>query len=93
MRTHDPLLSALLPKQVKTTLHTSAVNPPPHHHLLDFTLQQDVPPLQPLSAFAPPPTISVLLQGKGKPPIIPSTARTYVPLLYALLLRKGVPLR
>ena len=30
--------------------------------------------------------------GRGEPPLLPSTVRTYVPLLYALILRQGMPL-
>ena len=49
--------------------------------------------LHPLSICDPPPLLSVLLQGRGKAPIPPSTVHTYVPLISALLLWQGVPLR
>ena len=52
-----------------------------------------MPPLQPLYTCAPPPPVSISLQGQGKPPILPSTVRAYVPLISALLLWKGVPIR
>ena len=93
MRAHDPLLSALLPQQVEPTLQPSAVNPHPLPQILAFPLQRDVPPLHPLSVCAPPPPLSVSLQGRGEPPLLPLTLRAYVPLLSALLLWKGVPLR
>ena len=41
---------------------------------------------------SPPPVLSVSLQGRGNPPILSSTVRAYVPLLYAFLLWQGVPL-
>ena len=47
-------------------------------------------PLHPLAARNPP--LSVFLQGRGEPYILPSAVRAYVPLLSALLLRQGVPL-
>ena len=72
------------------SLQPSAVNTPPPPQLLTFPLQQDVPPLQPLSVCAP--ALSVLLQGRGKPPLLPPAVRSYVPLLSALLLWQGVPL-
>ena len=55
-------------------------------------LQLDVPPLQPLAAHATPTPLYELLQGRGKPRPISSTVRAYVPLIYALILRQGVPL-
>ena len=48
---------------------------------------------QPLDARAPPPLLYVSLQGRGEPPILPSTVHTYVPPLSVLLLRQGVPPR
>ena len=92
MRAGSPLLSALLPQKFKPPLQPSAVNLPPFFHILDLPLQQDVPPLQPIVARAPPPLLSVFLQGQFKPPLLPSTVRAYVPLLSALLLLKGVPI-
>ena len=91
---HDPLLSDLLPQRVDPPLQPSAVNPPPLPHTLAFPIRRDVPPLQPIYVCAPPdPSLSVSLQGRGKAPLLPSTLRAYVPLLSALLLRKGVLLR
>ena len=69
------------------------VNPPPLTQILAFPLQLYVPPLQPLSTCAHPTPLPVLLQGRCKPLILSSTVCAYVPLLFALLLRKGVPLR
>ena len=74
-------------------LQPSAVNSPPLPQILAFPLQRDVPPLQPLTTCAPPPPLSVSLQGRGEAPLLPSTLSTYVPLLSTLLLRQGVPLR
>ena len=88
-----PLLSALLHQQVEPLLQPSAVNPPPLPHILAFPLQQDVPPLQPVYACASPTPIYVSLQGRGKFPLLPSTLRANVPLLSALLLWQGTPLR
>ena len=93
VRAHAPLLSALYPQRVEPPLQPSVVNPPPLPQILAFPLQRDMPPLQPLSTCAPPPPISVSLQGRGKAPLLPSTLRAYVPLLSALILRQGVPLR
>ena len=93
MRTDAPLLSALLPQQVKPLLWPSPVNPPPLPQILALSLQRDMPTLQPLVARAPPPPIYVLLQGRGKTPLINSTVRSYVPLLSILLFWTGVPLR
>ena len=50
-----------------------------------------MPPFQPIAACVPPPPLSVLLQGQGVPHILPSTLRTYVPLISPLLLRQGIP--
>ena len=93
VRTNALLLSALHPQQVEPPLQPSVVNPPPLPHILAFPLQQDVPPLHPLSMCAPPPPISVSLQGRGEAPLLTSTLRAYVTLLSALLLWQGVPLR
>ena len=49
MRTHALLLSDLFPQWVDPTLQPSAVNPPLLPHIFAFPLQQDVPPLHPLS--------------------------------------------
>ena len=92
MRTHVPLLSALLSQRFEPLLHPSAVNPPPLTHILAFPLQRDVAPLQPLSACVTPPPLSVLLQGRGEAPILPSTLSACVPLLSDLILRQGVPI-
>ena len=89
---HAPILSALLPQRVEPPLQPSAVNPPPLPQVLAFTLQQYMPPLQPLSACDPPPLLSILLQGRIEPPLIPSNVRAYVPLLSTFFLWKGVPL-
>ena len=51
-----------------------------------------MPLLQPLPACDLPHPLSVSLQGRGEPPIIPSTVRAYVPLLSALILQQDVPL-
>ena len=91
MHTHAPLLSDFLPLQVKPPLQHLVINPLPFPQLLAFTLQQDVPPLKPLSACAHPPLLSVLIQGQGEPPLLPSNVRAYVPLLSTSLLLKGVP--
>ena len=93
VRADAPLLSALIPQKVEPPLQPSAINPSPLIQILALPLQLNVPPLQPLSARAPPPPLSVLLQGRGKPHLLPSTVRAYVPMIYALLLRKDVPLR
>ena len=74
-------------------LQPSAVNPLPLPQILDFLLQQDVPPFQPLSVCAPPPPLSVSLQGRGKLPLLPSTVRNYVTLISDLILWQVVPLR
>ena len=41
---------------------------------------------------APPYPLSVSLQGRGKPPLLSPTVRSYVPLISSFLLRQGVPL-
>ena len=41
---------------------------------------------------APPPPLSISLQGRGEIPILPSTVHAYVPLIYALIILQGVPL-
>ena len=56
---HAPLLSAFLPHQVEPPLQPSAVNPPPLPQILAFTLQQDMPHLQPLYTYDPPPLLSI----------------------------------
>ena len=85
-------LIALQPSAMRDALlQPSAINSPPLPQILAFPLQRDVPPLQPLSACAPPPPISVSLQGRGEAPLLPSTLRDYVPLLSALLIWQGVP--
>ena len=89
---HDPLLSVLLHQRVKPSLHPSAVNPPPFPQILAFPLQRDVLPLQTPAAQAPPPPLSVLLQGRDEPPLLPSTVRAYVPILSSLLIWQGVPI-
>ena len=91
MNAHAPLLSDFLPLQVEPPLQRSVINPLPFPQILAFTLQQDVPPLKPLSACAHPPPLSVLLQGQGEPPLLPSNVRAYVPLLSTSLLWQGVP--
>ena len=95
MRAHAPILSALLTQRVRPPLQPSAVTPlPPLPQSLSFPLKLDMLPLQPIVAHDPTPPISVLLQGQGEPPILPSTTmRAYVTLLSALLLRIGVPIR
>ena len=50
-------------------------------------------PLQILAVHTPPHPLYVLLQGRGEPPLLPSTMCAYVPLLSALLLWQGMPLR
>ena len=90
---HAPLFSALLTQRVKPPLQPSAVNPPPLPQISALPLQRVVLPLKPLAACAPPPLVYVLLQGLGETSILPSTISAYVPLLSALLLWKGVPLR
>ena len=92
MRADYPLLSALLPQRVEPPLQPSAVNPPPLTQLLALPIQQDVPPVQTLAGHDPPHPLSVLIQGRSKPPILPPTVRDYVTLFSALFLRKGVPL-
>ena len=93
VRAHVPLISHLLPQQVDPLLQPSAVNSPPIPQLLAFTLQQYVPPLQPLAACDPPPLLSVLLPGRGEPPLLTSTVHAYVPLIYALIIWQCLPLR
>ena len=74
-------------------LQPSVVNSPPLPQILAFPIQLDVPPLQPLSVCDTPPPLSLSLQSRGEAPLLPSTLRAYVPLLSALLLWQGVPLR
>ena len=90
-----PLLSALVPQRVEPPLQPSTVNPPPLTHisalpLAVFTplprlsalpLQQGVPPLNPLDVHAPHP-LSILIQGIGLPPLLPSAESAYAPLLW-----------
>ena len=92
VRAHDPLISSLLPQQVEPTLQPSTINPPHLPQCLALPLKQHVPSLQPLYARAPPPPLSVSIQGRGKPPLLNLTVRACVPLLYALLLWQGMPL-
>ena len=47
--------------------------------------------LQPLSACAHPPPISISLQERGEPPLLHSTVRAYIPLISDLHLWQGVP--
>ena len=86
-------LSALPLQLGVPPLQPSSVNHPtyPLPQILSLPFQLDVPSHQ-LSALraAPPPPLSVLLQGRGKPTIIYSTARAHVPLLCDLILRQGV---
>ena len=89
---HAPLISDLIPEKVEPPLQRSAVNPPPLPNILAFPLQRDVPHIQPLSACASLPHISVLLQGRRKSPLLPSILRDYFPLLSAFILWQGVPL-
>ena len=77
----------------KNNIQPSAINPPPLTQILSFTLQQDTPTIKLISVCAPPPLLSVLLQGQDKHPLLPSTVTAHVPLLSALLIQKGVPLR
>ena len=60
VHTHDTLLSALIPQQVKPPFQPSAINYPPLHHILVLPLQQDVPHFQPSAVRAdPPPSLFV----------------------------------
>ena len=81
-------LSDLIPP-----IQPSAVNPPPLTQILALPLQRYVLTLQLLAMRALPNLLFVLLQGRGEPPPLPSTVCAYVPLLSALLLWQGVPLR
>ena len=93
VRVHAPLLSDLLPEQVDPPLQPSDIDNPPLTHILALNLQLDVPPLQPSSMRAPPPTpLYFSLQGRGEPPILSPTVRTYVTLLSDFLLWQEVPL-
>ena len=96
MRAHDPLLSALLLRQVVSLGQPLAVYTPhpPLPQVLSMHLPQDVSPIQSSSvnAAAPPPPLYVFLQEQGKPPHLSSTVRAHVHLLYALLLRRCVSL-
>ena len=92
VHTHAPLLLDYPPQLFETPLQPSDVNTPPLPHILAFTLQRYVTALQPLYACAPTPPLSVFLKWRGEPPLIPSTMRTYITLLSALLLWKSVPL-
>ena len=92
VRTHAPLLPALIHKQVEPPLQPSAVNHLPLSQRLAFTLQRDVPPIQPLSPCDPHTPISVLLQGRIKPPLLSLTVCAYVHIIYALLPCQCVPL-
>ena len=91
VQAHDPIFSALTPQRVETPLQPSDVHPTSLPQLFAFSLQQDVPPLHHLSTCAPPPLISVSTQGRGEPPLLPSTVRAYVPLISDLHLCQGVP--
>ena len=82
VRAHLPLLSAFLPQQVDPPLKPSAVNSPPLPQILAFPLQLDVPPLQPLSACDSSHMLSVSLQGRGVPPLLPSAVRAYATLIW-----------
>ena len=84
------LLSVLFHQRFEPPLQPSAINPPPLPQILSFPLQQGVPPLHPIYECAPPPPLSVSLQGQGQPPLVPSSMRPYVPLLSALILWKCV---
>ena len=65
------------------SLHPSAVNLIPLPQISAFTLQQDVPPLQPLSVRAlHPPPLSVSFQGIGVHPLLPSAMHAYDPMLW-----------
>ena len=58
-----------------------------------MTLKLDAPPLHPsYVSAAPSHQFSALLQGRGKPPLLYSTVRAYVPLISALVLSQGVPI-
>ena len=87
-----PLISVLLLQRDVLPLQTSAAcasPPPPPCIYLSIQGRGGTPlPTSAVRAHA-----SILLQGRGKPPLIPSTVRAHVPLLSALLLRNGVPLR
>ena len=83
----------MLHQIVEPPLQPSDVHNPPLPQLLAFSIQRDMPPLQPLSTCAYPPLLSVLPQGIGEPPLLPSDVCAYVPLLYALHIFQGVPLR
>ena len=83
MRSHAPLPSAFLPRQVDSPLQPSVVNPPLLPQLLALPLQQDLPSLQPSAVCAHPPhLLSVSLQGLGVPPLIISAVRAYAPMLW-----------
>ena len=82
MRAYDPILSALLTQKFEPPLQPSNV-PDPLPQILPF-------PLQTL-ALNPLPPLSVLLQGRGRPILIPSVAHVHVPFIYALRLQQGVP--
>ena len=86
MHSHTPLFSDLLPQQVEPPLQPSTANPLPLTQISALPLQLDVLPLQPLAVCAHPHPLSVFLQWRGKPPLLPSTLRAYVPLLSTLLL-------
>ena len=82
MRIYAPLISALLPQRFDIPLQPSDL-PAPLPRISAF-------PLQPLS-LKPLPPPSVLLQGLGRPRLIPSVSHDHSPLIPSLHLRQGVP--
>ena len=82
MRVYVPLFSALLLWQGVTLRHSSA-EPAPLTHISALHLQRVVPPLQSLAVHAPPPPpLSVSIQGLDIPPLLPSAALAYAPMLW-----------
>ena len=82
MRTYVTLLYALIIWQGIPICQPSA-DPDHLPHILASPLQPGVIPLQPLAMrYTPPPPISVSLQGKGAPPLLPSALHAYAPLLW-----------
>ena len=93
---HAPLtlLSDSLPQRVNIHLQPSAVNSPPLPQFSALPLHLDATTLQPSDVCATPPSkLSILLQLRGKLPLLSSTIHAYVTLMSALLPRKVMYIR
>ena len=81
MRAYANMLSALLPQKFEPPLQPSDV-PDPMPQLPALTIKD--------LALNPPPPLSVSLQGRGGPLLLPSVVHYHAPLIPALRLLKGV---